>query len=157
MDAVLLACTSACLFGAMTVALRIALRGGVVPEVGTVYTVLTAFTVILVHAGARGEWDLASAWPFLLAGALAPGISQILFTFAIRDAGASRTSVAVGSAPLVALLIAFVVDNTRRVKVGFVFGDHQTRLIYVLLITFVLGILVDRLWQHWRKRRARRE
>jgi uncharacterized integral membrane protein len=63
----------------------------------------------------------------------------------------------IGIVVLVALLIAFVVDNTRRVKVGFVFGDHQTRLIYVLIITFVLGILVDRLWQHWRKRRARRE
>jgi uncharacterized integral membrane protein len=63
----------------------------------------------------------------------------------------------IGIVVLVALLIAFVVDNTRRVKVGFVFVDHQTRLIYVLVITFVLGILVDRLWQHWRRRRARHE
>lgn len=62
----------------------------------------------------------------------------------------------IGIVVLVALLIAFVVDNTRRVKVGFVFGDHQTRLIYVLIITFVLGILVDRLWQHWRRRRRER-
>jgi uncharacterized integral membrane protein len=63
----------------------------------------------------------------------------------------------IGIVVLVALLIAFVVDNTRRVKVGFVFGDRQTRLIYVLVITFVLGILVDRLWQHWRRRRSRRD
>ena len=52
-------------------------------------------------AAARGEWDIANAWPFVVAGLLAPGISQILFTFAVRDAGASRTSVTVGTAPLV--------------------------------------------------------
>ena len=63
----------------------------------------------------------------------------------------------IGIVVLVALLIAFVVDNTRQVKVGFVFADRNTRLIYVLVITFVLGILVDRLWQHWRSRRARRD
>jgi uncharacterized integral membrane protein len=62
----------------------------------------------------------------------------------------------IGIVVLVALLIAFVVDNTRRVKVGFVFGNHQTRLIYVLIVTFVLGIVVDRLWQHWRRRRRDR-
>ena len=59
----------------------------------------------------------------------------------------------IGIVVLVALLIAFVVDNTRRVKVGFVFANRETRLIYVLIVTFVLGILVDRLWQHWRRRR----
>ena len=37
---------------------------------------------------------------------LGPGISQILFTLAIRDAGPSRTSVTVGTAPLFAVAIA---------------------------------------------------
>ena len=54
---------------------------------------------------------------------------------------------------LVALLVAFVIDNTRYVKVGFVFGDHKTRLIYVLIVTVVIGVLIDRLWQ----RRHRKE
>ena len=31
--------------------------------------------------------DVAAVWPFALAGILAPGVSQILFTVAIRDAG----------------------------------------------------------------------
>ncbi len=53
---------------------------------------------------------------------------------------------------LVALLVAFVIDNTREVKVGFVIGDHRTRLIYVLVVTFVVGIIVDRLWQRARRR-----
>jgi uncharacterized integral membrane protein len=54
---------------------------------------------------------------------------------------------------LVALLVAFVIDNTREIKVGFVIGDHRTRLIYVLVVTFVVGIIVDRLWQRARRRR----
>jgi drug/metabolite transporter (DMT)-like permease len=53
--------------------------------------------------------DLGEAWPFLLAGALAPGFSQILFVRAVRDAGAARTSVLMGTAPLVAVAIALTV------------------------------------------------
>jgi uncharacterized integral membrane protein len=47
---------------------------------------------------------------------------------------------------LAVLVIAFVLDNTRKVKVGFVVGDHETRLIYVLIITVIIGVLLDRLW-----------
>lgn len=108
MAAILLAASSAFLFGAMTVALRFGLRRGEAPEAGTAFTVLTALGVILVYAAARGQWGLGEAWPFLLAGVLAPGVSQILFTFAVRDAGPSRASVAVGTAPLVAVAIALL-------------------------------------------------
>ena len=48
-------------------------------------------------------------WPFLLAGLLGPGVSQFLFTFAVREAGASRTSVVIGTAPLFSVVIAVVV------------------------------------------------
>jgi drug/metabolite transporter (DMT)-like permease len=108
MTPIVLGALSAFLFGAMTVFVRIALRTGVAPEAGTLFTILPALAVTAVAAIAGGDWDLASAWPFLLAGLLAPGISQILFTFAVRDAGASRTSVTVGTAPLFAIAIAFV-------------------------------------------------
>ena len=48
----------------------------------------------------------------LLAGLLAPGMSQILFTRSIREAGASRTSVVVGSAPLLAVALhLFLLDD----------------------------------------------
>ena len=47
-------------------------------------------------------------WPYLLAGLLAPGIAQILFTFGVRDAGASRTSVTSGPAPLFAVATALL-------------------------------------------------
>ncbi len=47
-------------------------------------------------------------WPFLVAGLLGPGISQFLFTFAVREAGAARTSVVIGTGPLFSIVIAFV-------------------------------------------------
>lgn len=108
MTPILLAATSAFLFGAMTVFVRIALRTGTAPEAGTLFTIVPAFALTATAAALQGEWDLAGAWPFLLAGLLAPGISQILFTFAVRDAGASRASVTVGTAPLFAVAIALV-------------------------------------------------
>src|SRR5229473_6031424 len=108
MDAILVACGSAALFGAMTVLLRVALRAGASAEAGTLATVLVALVVLGINAAARGEWDLPRAWPFLIAGVLAPGCSQTLFTAAIRDVGASRASVTIGTAPLFAVAIALV-------------------------------------------------
>ena len=52
---------------------------------------------------------------------------------------------------LLGLLVAFVIDNTRYVTVGFVFTDHRTRLIYVLIVTALVGVLLDRLWQRRRR------
>jgi S-adenosylmethionine uptake transporter len=108
MEAVVLAASSALLFGVMVIAIRLALRGGAAPEEGGVFMILAALAVILVYVAIRDEWNVAAAWPFLIAGVLAPGCSQILFTFAVRDAGASRASVTVGTAPLVAVAIALV-------------------------------------------------
>jgi drug/metabolite transporter (DMT)-like permease len=108
MTAVVLASLSAFLFGAMTVLVRMALVTGVRPEAGTLFTIVPACTVTGVVALAHGDWNLTTAWPFVIAGLLAPGIAQILFTFAVRDAGASRTSVTVGTAPLFAVATALV-------------------------------------------------
>lgn len=108
MTAIVLAALSAFLFGAMTVLVRIALGGGAAPEAGTLYTIVPAFSVAAVVALSQGISNVADAWPFLLAGILAPGIAQILFTFAVRDAGASRTSVTVGTAPLFAVAAALL-------------------------------------------------
>lgn len=108
MTPILLGCVSAFLFGAMTVLVRIALRQGVSPPAGTLFTIFPACVVTAIVALAHGEWNVASAWPFFFAGLLAPGIAQILFTFGVRDAGASRTSVTVGTAPLFAVATALV-------------------------------------------------
>ncbi len=105
MTAVLLALASAACFGAMTVAIRLGLRGGNAGA-GALATLIPATAVTFVAA--LPHHHLHGAWPFLLAGLLAPGCSQILFTLSVREAGASRTSVAVGAGPLVAVALALV-------------------------------------------------
>jgi drug/metabolite transporter (DMT)-like permease len=110
--AVLLACASAALFGAMAVASRFALRRVDDPELGSLATISVAFAVtgVIGLASTPGSrtLDPAELWPFLLAGALAPGISQTLFMRAVREAGAARTSVLMGTAPLASVAIALV-------------------------------------------------
>jgi drug/metabolite transporter (DMT)-like permease len=109
-EAVLLACASAALFGAMSVAVRFGIRASDDAELGS----LAMSTVALVLTGILGlatvrTFDLGEAWPFLVAGVIAPGLSQIMFVRAVREAGAARTSVLMGTAPLVAVAIALTV------------------------------------------------
>ena len=108
MTAVALALASAALFGAMTVLVRLGLRRAPAAPAAAAATVLPALLVALVGVAVAGRHDLAAAWPFLLAGLLAPGGSQIFFTLAIGAAGASRSSVVVGAAPVAAVAIALV-------------------------------------------------
>ena len=103
MDAVVLALCSAALFGAMTVALRSAIGRGDDPLLGAFLTVLPALGVGLVAAAIVGDRNVANVWPFAVAGVLGPGLSQVLFTLAIRDAGPARASATVGMAPLFAV------------------------------------------------------
>ena len=111
MDAVVLALCSAFLFGATTVAMRVAFRRGALAEGGALFTVLVAIGVALPFAFAQGGVS-TDVWPFLLAGLLGPGVSQFLFTFAVREAGAARTSVVIadsnstGTAPVVTEVLA---------------------------------------------------
>jgi drug/metabolite transporter (DMT)-like permease len=118
MTAVLLALASAAFFGAMTVAIRVGLRTGAAAT-GTVATLLPAVALAVVAAVPRH--DLNHAWTFFLAGLIAPGCSQILFTLSIREAGASRTSVAAATAPLLAVALALLfLDES--VEVSLVLG-----------------------------------
>lgn len=110
MTAVSLALASAVLFGLMAPSLRLALRRVPDPELGAFGSLLacsgTCLAAAVIEVGAQGRAALGGVWPFLLAGLVAPGASQILFVTAIRAAGSSRTSVLVGAAPLVSVLIA---------------------------------------------------
>ena len=108
MDAVLLALVSAFGFGLMTVLLRPALGAGVEPLLGAFATVVVATGVALTAAVIRGDWDVEGLWPYALAGILGPGVSQVLFTYAVREAGPSRTSATVGIAPLFSVFFAVV-------------------------------------------------
>jgi drug/metabolite transporter (DMT)-like permease len=110
MSAVLLALLSAALFGAMTVAVRLGLLRSPDARLGAAATALTAFAVALAASPfGSGESDPRHLALFALAGALAPGVSQLLFTLAVRDAGAARSSVVVGAAPLLTVALGLAV------------------------------------------------
>lgn len=110
MAAVLLACLSAALFGALTVSTRLALRKHPDAALGALgVTAVAAFVVVgaaLIEAPFRGDLGASDLWPFALAGLIAPGLSQLSFTYAVKYAGPSRTSVVLGIAPLVSVTIA---------------------------------------------------
>jgi drug/metabolite transporter (DMT)-like permease len=114
MDAVGLALVSAALFGAMPVAVRFALVPPLVPaSVGALFMQLGTFAVLCVAAAIQGGVTLDGIAPFLVAGAIAPGLSNLFITVGIREAGSSRASVAFGTAPLFALTIAVLVFDER--------------------------------------------
>lgn len=108
MSAVGLALLSAALFGSMSVALRFALVQRPDPEAGALATALVALVPCGAIALANGEWQ-GTVWPFLLAGLLAPGVSQTFYVLAVRDIGPSRAAVLVGMAPLISVTIALLV------------------------------------------------
>jgi drug/metabolite transporter (DMT)-like permease len=104
-----LALLSALLFGATAVAMGMAVRRGADPSAGALITSLAGF-LICGAVSLSEDWQ-GSVWPFFLIGLIAPGGSQLLYSFAVRDAGVSRTSVIVGSAPLVSVTIALIFLN----------------------------------------------
>jgi drug/metabolite transporter (DMT)-like permease len=110
--AIVLACVSAFLFGAMSVGLRIGLGRYPDAELATVATIVGALGVVIAAAAVEAPFrglHLSAAWPFLLAGLLQPGVGQLFVTKAIELAGASRSSVVFGIAPLISVTIALVV------------------------------------------------
>ena len=75
MAAVLLACASAALFGAMAVAVRFAVRRFDDAELGSLAMSTVALALTGVNRPGRRATDLVlgDVWPFLVAGAIAPG------------------------------------------------------------------------------------
>src|SRR4029079_2590914 len=98
MDAVLLALVSAAFFGAMPVAVRFALGPPLVPAaVGALFMPIATLPVLCRCAARQGSATLSGITPFLLAGAIAPGLSNVFITLGIREAGSSRPSGAFGA------------------------------------------------------------
>src|SRR4051794_19589153 len=105
----------------MTVALRYGFREGRAPDAELGAFVCTSAAAVLAAVAAVVDREdtqltLRDAAFFALAGLIAPGASQLFFTRAVRDAGPSRTSVVVGTAPLfaVAMAILFTTSQSRR-------------------------------------------
>jgi drug/metabolite transporter (DMT)-like permease len=64
--------------------------------------------LISIPSLAHDTLRVSDLWPFAVAGLLAPGASQVLFIRAVRDAGPSRASILIGTAPLMSVGIALV-------------------------------------------------
>ena len=112
MAAVFYAALSGALFGALAVSVRHALRRGADPYVGAVVVPGVAVLVAIVISApslATDEIQPSDLWPFAIAGLLVPGASQLLFIIAVRDAGPSRTSILIGTAPLMSVGIALAI------------------------------------------------
>jgi drug/metabolite transporter (DMT)-like permease len=110
MAAVVLALCSAAAFGSLAITLTRALGRYGDAELGAFATILAALIPVGIGALIRFEWE-GAVWPYLLAGLLAPGASQILYVLAVQKAGASRTALVVGAAPLVSVTIALAAFN----------------------------------------------
>src|SRR5947199_31074 len=127
----------------------------VAPAVGACVVALVA---AVAEAPSRGV-HAGSAWPFLLAGILQPGIGQLLVTLAIAEAGASRASVVFGVAPLISVTLALlllgeplrwalVVGAVLIVAGGVELARERTRpehlraigLLYAFLVTILFSI-----------------
>jgi drug/metabolite transporter (DMT)-like permease len=105
--AVLFGVLSGAFFGALAVTVRFALRSGAEPEAGAAIAAATAF--VTAAAVALAAWSTirpGQLWAFVLVGMLVPGVSQILFVLAVRDAGPARAAILIGTAPLISVLIA---------------------------------------------------
>ncbi len=102
-DAILLSLATGFLFGVLAVTMRFGLTRLPDAELGAFQNLLIGFAVAFLAtaaAGQLGELSWSDVWPFLALGAVAPGVTQVMFLFALRDIGASRSMVIYGALPL---------------------------------------------------------
>ena len=122
--AIALASLASLFFGVLAVTMRMCFRSGAafgpVALATTGGAAVVAFAVALAAHGAE-EVTLHSVWPFVVAGVVAPGVSQLLFVRAIELIGASRTAVLVGIAPLLSAGFAIALLG-EPVRAGLVVG-----------------------------------
>ncbi|MGH8824550.1 MAG: DMT family transporter [Jiangellaceae bacterium] len=110
MTSVLLACAAGLFLGAVNVTMRHGLMRVMDVGAGSAVIGLLAFLLVTAVAVVSGSaFDASELWPYLLLGALVPGLSQLLVVRAVQAAGASRAGVLFGMAPLFSALTAIVV------------------------------------------------
>lgn len=113
------------LFGLLTVMVRRGLIRKSDPIAGSVVVVGIATVIVLAVTIATGQLgqlaDLHTAALYFAIGLIAPGASQIVFMYAVRDVGASRSAIMIGTAPLLATIIA-VVFRGEPLKAGLLAG-----------------------------------
>ena len=122
--AIALASLASLFFGVLAVTMRMCFRSGAAfGPVALATTGGAAVVALFVALAAHGthELTLHSVWPFVVAGVVAPGVSQLLFVRAIELIGASRTAVLVGIAPLLSAGFAIALLG-EPVRAGLVAG-----------------------------------
>jgi drug/metabolite transporter (DMT)-like permease len=130
MTAVVLAALAGACFGSLTVAVRWGIRRGADPEVGALVAATTAAAVsvmVALPSLTTHTVDGDALVPFLAAGLIAPGASQIALTFAVADVGPSRAAILMGTAPLMSVLTALALLDE---------PFHLMLLVGTLLIVF---------------------
>jgi drug/metabolite transporter (DMT)-like permease len=110
-------------FGALAVAIRVALAPGIDPDAASLVTTVVACVFCVATAAALGQWSSVpwrDTWPFFAAGTVAPGVTQMLFTRAVGLIGPSRTTILVGTSPVLSavIAIAFLDEPVRVVLVA---------------------------------------
>jgi drug/metabolite transporter (DMT)-like permease len=131
LEAVVLATLAGASFGALAVAVRWGLGRCADPELGAlaaaVVGVVFSASAAAPSLAAQGI-DIGQVWPYLAAGLIAPGASQILLTLAVRDGGPSRAAIYMGAAPLMSITIALTL-----------LGEPFSPLLAVGTVLIVLG------------------
>lgn len=123
MVAIGFACMNAAFAGLFSVLLRMALRKVPDAEVATFVIAVMGATIALLAALVFGssldELRFGELWPFIIVGAAAPGVGQLLYVHGVRTAGASRPAIVVAVAPLLSALLAVVfLDESLGIALG---------------------------------------
>lgn len=113
------------LFGLLTTLVRRGLMRQPNAIVGAMVITSSAALMVLavtILTGKGGDLlQLRMAAGYFALGIVVPGISQILFVVAVREVGASRTAIMIGTAPLLATIIA-VAFRGEALVIGLVVG-----------------------------------
>ena len=113
------------LFGLLTALVRRGLMRQPNAIVGAMVITSSAALMVLavtILTGKGGDLlQLRIAAGYFALGIVVPGISQILFVVAVREVGASRTAIMIGTAPLLATIIA-VAFRGEALVIGLVAG-----------------------------------
>ncbi|MEI7438434.1 MAG: DMT family transporter [Thermoleophilia bacterium] len=113
------------LFGLLTTLVRRGLMRQPNALVGAMVITSSAAVMVLVVTVLTGKGgdllELRMAAGYFALGIVVPGISQILFVVAVREVGASRTAIMIGTAPLLATIIA-VAFRGEALVIGLVAG-----------------------------------
>jgi uncharacterized integral membrane protein len=63
----------------------------------------------------------------------------------------------IGCGVLVVLFIVFFLQNSEPLRIDFLFFEKQTTIRWGLLVAVVLGVLIDRIFTMWWRRRKRND